>query len=85
MLADNTEIFGSCVHSLSLLVAILLGHLKMPFAKIKEAVIACDENMLSEQHLRQMENFAPDDKEVTKNQSCDLHQSIKKLRTIIYF
>jgi hypothetical protein len=44
--------------------AILLGHLKMPFAKIKEAVLSCDESVLSEQHLRQMESFAPDDKEV---------------------
>lgn len=37
----------------------------MPFSKIKEAVLSCDENMLSEQHLRQMESFAPDDKEVS--------------------
>ena len=44
--------------------AILLGHLKMPFNKIKEAVLSCDEKVLSEQHLRQMESFAPDDKEV---------------------
>ena len=36
----------------------------MPFSKIKEAVLSCDENVLSEQHLRQMESFAPDDKEV---------------------
>ena len=36
----------------------------MPFAKIKEAVLSCDESVLSEQHLRQMESFAPDNKEV---------------------
>ena len=47
-------------------VAILLGHLKMPFAKIKEAILSCDESVLSEQHLRQMESFAPDGKEVCK-------------------
>lgn len=38
----------------------------MPFARIKEAVLSCDESVLSEQHLRQMESFAPDDKEVKK-------------------
>ena len=47
--------------------AILLGHLKIPFVKIKEAVLSCDESVLSEQHLRQMESFAPDDKEVQKS------------------
>lgn len=49
-----------------LAVAILLGHLKLPFEKIKEAVLACDDLVLSEQHLRQMEAFAPDKKEVSK-------------------
>lgn len=44
--------------------AILLAHLKLPFEKIKEAVLACDDSILSEQHLRQMEAFAPDKKEV---------------------
>ena len=52
------------VNFFTLSAAILLGHLKMPFAKIKEAVLSCDESVLSEQHLRQMETFAPDDKEV---------------------
>ena len=45
-------------------VAILLGHLKLPFDKIKEAVLKCDESVLSEQHLRQLEAFAPDKTEV---------------------
>ena len=36
----------------------------MPFSKIKEAILSCDDSVLSEQHLRQMESFAPDDKEV---------------------
>lgn len=45
-------------------VAILLGHLKLPIDQIKEAILACDETVLSEQHLRQMEAFAPDQKEV---------------------
>ena len=44
--------------------AILLGHLKLSFGTIKEAVLGCDETVLSEQHLRQMEAFAPDQKEV---------------------
>jgi hypothetical protein len=42
-----------------------LGHLKLPFEKIKEAILACDDSVLSEQHLRQMEAFAPDKKEVS--------------------
>ena len=44
--------------------AILLGHLKMPNSKIKEAVLTCNTEILSEQRLRQMETFAPDKKEV---------------------
>ena len=48
------------VHS----VAILLGHLKLPFEKIKAAILGCDDTVFSEQHLRQMEAFAPDKKEV---------------------
>ncbi len=47
------------------MIAILLGHLKLPFEKIKEAILACDHSVLSEQHLRQMEAFAPDKKEVS--------------------
>lgn len=46
--------------------AILLGHLKMSSSKIKEAVLNCDTDTLSEQRLRQMETFAPDKKEVRK-------------------
>lgn len=49
--------------------AILLGHLKLPFEKIKEAILACDDSVLSEQHLRQMEAFAPDKKEVNERLS----------------
>ena len=44
--------------------AILLGHLKMPNSKIKDAVLNCDTEILSEQRLQQMEAFAPDKKEV---------------------
>ena len=44
--------------------AILLGHLKLPAQAIKQAVLSCDDSVLAEQHLRQMEAFAPDKKEV---------------------
>ena len=44
--------------------AILLGHLKLSHDKIKHAILACDTRMLSEQHLQQLETFAPDSKEV---------------------
>ena len=66
--------------------AILLGHLKMPFSKIKEAILSCDENVLSEQHLRQLESFAPDDKEVYYQMypSCVLFSGInKKMRNML--
>ena len=43
---------------------ILLGHLKLPFERIREAILACDDTILSEQHLRQLETFAPNKKEV---------------------
>lgn len=44
--------------------AILLGHLKLPVEVIKRAVLACDMTTFSEQHLQQLETFAPDSKEV---------------------
>jgi len=44
--------------------AILLGHLKLPFERIREAILACDDTVLSEHHLRQLETFAPNKKEV---------------------
>ena len=47
--------------------AILLGHLKMSNDKIKEAVLSCDVQILSEPRLRQLEAFAPDKKEVNKS------------------
>ena len=46
------------------LTAILLGHLKMSHAEIKRAVLRLDTETLSEQHLRVMKDFAPDEKEV---------------------
>lgn len=46
-------------HNLS----ILLGHLKLPVEQIKQAVLSCDSSLLSEQHWRQMEAFAPDQRE----------------------
>lgn len=48
-------------------VAILLGHLKMTFTEIKQSVLSCDTNSISEQHLRQLNNFAPDSKEVYRH------------------
>ena len=44
--------------------AILLGHMKLSVEQIRAAVLACDEAVLSEQHLRQMETFAPSKPEV---------------------
>ena len=61
-------IYKKYLHLYYFALAILLGHLKLPFGKIKEAVLACDGTILSEQHLMQMEAFAPDQKEV----SCSL-------------
>ena len=46
--------------------AILLGHLKLPFERIREAILACDDTVLSEQHLRQLDTFAPNKKEVAR-------------------
>lgn len=54
-----------CVTNYWIVKAILLGLLKLPFDKIKEAILACDDSVLSEQHLRQMEAFAPSKKEVS--------------------
>ena len=45
--------------------AILLGHLKLPHNTIKLSLLACDTSRLSEQHLQQLETFAPDSKEVS--------------------
>ena len=45
-------------------IAILLAHLKLPPSQIKKALLAMDTMVLSEQHLQQMETFAPDKKEV---------------------
>lgn len=45
--------------------AILLGHLKMPFEDIKNSLLAMDEKKFSEAHLKQLLLYAPDSKEVT--------------------
>jgi hypothetical protein len=44
-------------------ISILLAHLKLPTQAIKQAVLSCDDSVLGEQHLQQMEAFAPDKKE----------------------
>lgn len=46
--------------------AILLGHLKMPFEEIKRALLAMDEKKFSESHLKQLLLYAPDSKELQK-------------------
>ena len=47
------------------ILAILLGHLKMPFEDIKNSLLAMDEKKFSEAHLKQLLLYAPDSKEVT--------------------
>ena len=46
------------------LLAILLGHLKLPHEEIKRAVLSMDETKLSEAHVKQLLLYAPDHKEV---------------------
>ena len=55
------SIMYTCIHNI---IAILLAHLKLPPSQIKKALLAMDTSVLSEQHLQQMETFAPDKKEV---------------------
>lgn len=45
-------------------IAILLGHLKIPFEEIKQALLAMDEKKFTESHLRQLLLYAPDKEEV---------------------
>ena len=52
--------------------SILLRHLKLPVEQIKEAVLSCDNSLLSEQHWRQMEAFAPDQRECASYAQVDL-------------
>lgn len=47
-------------------IAILLGHLKIPFEEIKQALLAMDEQKFSESHLKQLLLYAPDKEEVRK-------------------
>lgn len=47
-------------------IAILLGHLKIPFEQIKQALLAMDEKKFSESHLKQLLLYAPDKEEVRK-------------------
>lgn len=41
-----------------------MGHLKIPFAEIKQALLAMDEKKFSESHLKQLLLYAPDKEEV---------------------
>ena len=47
--------------------AILLGHMKLPTEEVKRAILSCDEGVLIEPHLRQMEAFAPSKSEVCRH------------------
>ena len=49
--------------------AILLGHLKIPFEEIKQALLAMDEKKFTESHLKQLLVYAPDKEEVRKTQN----------------
>ena len=42
----------------------MLGHLKMPFEDIKQALLSMDDEKFSEAHLKQLLLYAPDSKEV---------------------
>eukprot|EP00117_Sycon_ciliatum_P047697 scpid13498/ scgid5807/ Delphilin; Glutamate receptor, ionotropic, delta 2-interacting protein 1 len=50
-------------------ISILLGHLKLSNEEIKHAVLQLDTETLSEQHLRVMKDFAPDEKELASLQA----------------
>ena len=56
--------------------AILLAHLKLSPSQIKQAVLAMDTSVLSEQHLQQMETFAPDKKEVYRTFHKDIPHNV---------
>ena len=60
-----------------LFLAILLGHLKMPFEDIKNSLLAMDEKKFSEAHLKQLLLYAPDSKEVTANTSPQTGRPMK--------
>ena len=62
-----------------MLSAILLGHLKLPIEKIREAILSCDDTVLSEQHLKQLETFAPNKKEVCVEKEDVCQQLFGKL------
>lgn len=49
--------------------AILLGHLKIPFEEIKQALLAMDEKKFTESHLKQLLLYAPDKEEVRKTEN----------------
>jgi hypothetical protein len=45
-------------------ISILIGHLKLSYEEIRDAVISMDDSLFSQQHLRQMETYAPDITEI---------------------
>ena len=49
---------------MSLILAILLGHLRMPIEDIRAAILAMDSSKFSEVQLQQMYSFSPSDEEV---------------------
>ena len=56
--------------------AILLGHLKIPFEEIKQALLAMDEKKFTESHLKQLLVYAPDKEEVRKTENQPTEQEI---------
>lgn len=56
--------------------AILLGHLKIPFEEIKQALLAMDEKKFTESHLKQLLLYAPDKEEVRKTENQPTEQEI---------
>ena len=59
--------------------AILLGHMKLSLDQIRSAVLACDEGVLTEQYLRQMETFAPSKSEVSSLATKGLKEATRSL------
>ena len=64
-------------------IAILLGHLKIPFEEIKQALLAMDEKKFTESHLKQLLLYAPDKEEVRKTQNQPAELQINN--TVVQF
>lgn len=84
----SVRVSGSCLCSQVSVhfkpIAILLGHLKIPFEEIKQALLAMDEKKFTESHLKQLLLYAPDKEEVrklkTNQQKCQ-----SQIQYVVYF